>query len=183
MIVRIFISSVQKELTEERRAIRDYTNDASVQVMLFADRLEVWNLGAFPRALTIAQLRRPHASIPLNPLIARCREPGLPAPQFRQEGGQFIQTLPRPTPQVTAQVVKIMDSVSAKALSREELQSPAGMADRENFQSTYFEPLVTAGWLKRAIPDKPTSRFQKYRLTENDRAWLTTQAISKESTK
>jgi ATP-dependent DNA helicase RecG len=70
MTERIFISSVQKELAEERRSIRDYTSNASVQVMLFADRLEVWNPGELPPALTIAQLRRPHASIPRNPLIA-----------------------------------------------------------------------------------------------------------------
>jgi hypothetical protein len=106
-------------------AHRDYASNASVQVSLFADRLEVWNPGELPPALTIAQLRRPHASIPRNPLIAepmflaryaekagsgildmiaRFRKAGLPAPQFRQEGGQFIQTLPRPTPQGTGQV-------------------------------------------------------------------------------
>jgi ATP-dependent DNA helicase RecG len=59
-------------------------------------------------------LRRPHASIPRNPLIAEplflahyaekagtgtvdmialCREGGLPEPEFRQDGGQFVMTL------------------------------------------------------------------------------------------
>ena len=62
----------------------------------------------------MAQLRVPHASIPRNPLIcdpmflaryaekagsgildmiALCREAGLPEPEFRQEGGQFVQTV------------------------------------------------------------------------------------------
>ena len=49
---------------------RDYTSNASVQVMLFIDRLEVWNPGELPPPLTMAQLRLPHASIPRNPLIA-----------------------------------------------------------------------------------------------------------------
>ncbi len=95
-------------------AHRDYASNASVQVMLFADRLEVWNPGELPSALTLAQLRVPHPSIPRNPLISeplflahyieragtgtldmitRCREVGLSEPEFRQDGGQFVMTL------------------------------------------------------------------------------------------
>jgi predicted HTH transcriptional regulator len=95
---------------------RDYTSNASVQVMLFSDRLEVWNPGELPTALTIGELRLPHASIPRNPLIAEpmflahyaekagsgildmfklCAQANLPPPEFRQSGGQFIQTLNR----------------------------------------------------------------------------------------
>jgi len=48
---------------------RDYASNASVQVMLFADRLEVWNPGELPPSLTLDELRQPHASIPRNPLI------------------------------------------------------------------------------------------------------------------
>jgi len=98
---------------------RDYASNASVQVMLFADRLEVWNPGELPAPLTIAMLKRPHASIPRNPLIAEpmflatyaekagsgildmiglCKEAGVRAPAFRQDGGQFVQTLWRPRP-------------------------------------------------------------------------------------
>jgi predicted HTH transcriptional regulator len=97
-------------------AHRDYASNASVQVMLFADRLEVWNPGELPPTLTPDKLRIPHASIPRNPLIAdplflaryiekagtgtldmiaRCREAELPEPEFRQDGGQFVQTLYR----------------------------------------------------------------------------------------
>ncbi|HXU32092.1 MAG TPA: DUF4062 domain-containing protein [Thermoanaerobaculia bacterium] len=95
-------------------AHRDYSSNASVQVMLFADRLEVWNPGELPPALSLAQLRVPHPSIPRNPLISeplflahyieragtgtldmiiRCREVGLSEPEFRQDGGQFVMTL------------------------------------------------------------------------------------------
>ena len=38
-------------------AHRDYADNASVQVMLFADRLEVWNPGELPPTLTIDKLR------------------------------------------------------------------------------------------------------------------------------
>jgi predicted HTH transcriptional regulator len=51
-------------------AHRDYTSTASVQVMLFADRLEVWNPGGLPPNLSLQSLRQPHGSYPANPLIA-----------------------------------------------------------------------------------------------------------------
>lgn len=95
-------------------AHRDYTSNAGIQVMLFTDRLELWNPGELPATLTPERLREPHASIPRNPLIAeslylthyiekagtgtldmidRCREAGLPEPEFQQDGGQFIVKL------------------------------------------------------------------------------------------
>jgi len=95
-------------------AHRDYTSNAGVQVMLFADRLEIWNPGELPPSLTPERLREPHASIPRNPLIAeplylahyiekagtgtldmivQCREKGLPEPDFEQRAGQFVVTL------------------------------------------------------------------------------------------
>lgn len=95
-------------------AHRDYASNASVQVMLFSDRLEIWNPGELPPPLTMERLRAPHPSIPRNPLvadplflaryiekagtgtldmIALFREAGLPEPEFRQDGGMFVQTL------------------------------------------------------------------------------------------
>ena len=95
-------------------AHRDYTSNASVQVMLFADRLEVWNPGELPPSLTPERLREPHASIPRNPLVAeplylaryiekagsgtldmieKCSEAFLPAPDFEERAGQFVTTI------------------------------------------------------------------------------------------
>lgn len=97
-------------------AHRDYTSDGSVQVMLFADRLEIWNPGSLPPSLTLAMLRKPHGSFPRNPLlaeplylakyiermgtgtgdmIARCKKAGLSAPRFTVTDG-FKVTIPRP---------------------------------------------------------------------------------------
>jgi ATP-dependent DNA helicase RecG len=87
-------------------AHRDYTSNGSVQVMLFKDRLEVWNPGQLPLGLTTLKLRQPHNSIPANPLLAEpmyfagyierlgtgtgdiirlCQEKGLKEPEFIQE--------------------------------------------------------------------------------------------------
>lgn len=45
-------------------AHRDYTDNSSIQVMLFADRLEVMNSGRLPPPLTAEKLRVPHQSLP-----------------------------------------------------------------------------------------------------------------------
>lgn len=84
---------------------RDYTSNGSVQVMLFRNRLEVWNPGHLPYGLTPAKLLIPHPSIPTNPLLAnpvylagyiermgtgtrdivsKCMELGLREPEFIQ---------------------------------------------------------------------------------------------------
>jgi predicted HTH transcriptional regulator len=91
---------------------RDYTSNASVQVMLFRDRLEIWNPGHLPYGLTVEMLRGRHKSIPTNPLLARpmylygsieqvgtgtemiikqCLDFGLKAPEF-QQNVDFITT-------------------------------------------------------------------------------------------
>lgn len=103
-------------------AHRDYTSNASVQVMLFSDRLEVWNPGSLPPPLTLEKLREPHASVPANPLLAesmylvnyiermgtgtldmirRCVAAGLPEPEFTVTD-VFVARLRRPPPVVQA---------------------------------------------------------------------------------
>lgn len=105
---------VVREAIVNAVAHRDYRSNASVQVMVFADRLEVWNPGELPAGITPADLRREHPSIPRNPLICDplflahyvekagtgtldmirlCRDAGLPEPQFEQRGGQFVVTI------------------------------------------------------------------------------------------
>ena len=50
-------------------AHRDYTNNGSVQVMLFADRLEVWNPGRLSPPLTLEKLR---VAAPVTYPATRC---------------------------------------------------------------------------------------------------------------
>jgi len=108
-------------------AHRDYTSNGSVQVMLFADRLEIWNPGNLPPSLSLEKLRQHHGSVPGNPLLAeplyltkyiermgtgtldmirRCHDAGLPEPEFAISDG-FVTTIRREisvTPEVTPQV-------------------------------------------------------------------------------
>ena len=185
---------------------RDYASNASVQVMLFADRLEVWNPGELPSSLTFERLRRPHASIPHNPLIcepaflaryaekagsgildmiALCREAGLPEPEFRQDGGQFVQTIWRPKPAAAPrdttqagtkwgpsgdQAETLRKCLVDKSIG--ELMALAGRSNRTKFRDQVLNPLLDAGFIEMTIPDRPTSSLQKYRATGKGRAWL-----------
>lgn len=95
-------------------AHRNYRHNGFVQVIVFADRVEVWNPGELPPGLTPELLRQPHGPIPRNPLIAEplfrvkyvekagtgttdmiaeCRAAGLPEPDFKQCGPHFVVTL------------------------------------------------------------------------------------------
>jgi predicted HTH transcriptional regulator len=187
-------------------AHRDYASNASVQVMLFADRLEVWNPGQLPPPLTPKSLRSPHASIPHNPLIAEplfltryvekagtgildmislCKAAGVATPQFRQEGGQFVQTLWRPKAKAIAQITAPLGTklalsrhqVGILEKCREEtglidLMAIAGRTDRTKFRHQVLNPLLAEGLIEMTIPDKPRSSNQKYRLAAKGRAWL-----------
>lgn len=225
---------------------RDYTSNASVQVMLFKDRLEIWNPGSLPPPLTPEALRRPHASVPHNPLLAepmyltkyiermgtgirdmirRCQQAGLPEPEIRIDGGSFVLTVRRsvketatrpeaqsraqsgaqskaisPKPgggsgtgqvagQVTGQVAgqvtgqdidlsaswvfAILGACDVEPQRSRDLQEVVEIKHRETFQRNYLDPLLENELLERTIPDKPSSRLQKYRLTDQGRSLLT----------
>lgn len=106
--------SVIAEAIVNAVAHRDYRNPGFVQVIVFADRIEVWNPGELPAGLTPELLRQPHGPLPRNPLIAEpffrvkyvekagtgttdmiadCLEAGLPEPHFEQHGPHFVTTV------------------------------------------------------------------------------------------
>ena len=117
-------------------AHRDYTDNGSVQVMLFADRLEIWNPGRLPPPLTLEKLRVAHRSVPGNPLLAeslylaeyiermgtgtldmirRCLDAGLQEPEF-EAAGEFVTRIRRAAP--AGQPVVFTDRKEARAASR-----------------------------------------------------------------
>ncbi len=84
-------------------AHRDYNTTSAIQVMVFVDRVEVWNSGSLPSQLSVEDLKKPHTSFPNNPLLAntlyladyiqragsgtlemirQCRAQGVPEPEF-----------------------------------------------------------------------------------------------------
>lgn len=55
-----------------------------------------------------------------------------------------------------------------------ELMALAGRSNRSKFRDQVVKPLLTTGLLDMTLPTKPTSRNQKYSLTEKGRQFLTT---------
>ena len=126
---------------------RDYTSLASVQVMLFRDRLEVWSPGSLPRGMTIAKLSATHKSVPVNPLLARamylkgyieksgtgtedmiakCKEWGIPAPEWTEDDADdFRVILKRPAaePGVEKTMVKTMVNTMVKSRVESSVES------------------------------------------------------------
>lgn len=95
-------------------AHRNYNDTSGVQVMVFIDRVEIWNSGSLPSQLTISDLKKPHRSYPGNPLLAevfyladyiqkagsgtiemvkQCRQSGLPDPEFVNNRGYEFRTI------------------------------------------------------------------------------------------
>jgi predicted HTH transcriptional regulator len=105
---------VVREAIVNAIAHRNYASKSGVQVMVFADRIEVWNPGGLPEDMTLDMLRVPHPSVPRNRLISEplflahyieragtgtldmirlCMEAGLPEPEFRNEGERFATVI------------------------------------------------------------------------------------------
>jgi ATP-dependent DNA helicase RecG len=89
------------------------------------------------------------------------------------EAGEFaeVDTL-QVNGQVTGQVQRLL-AVCNGVLSRAELQEKLGLRHRDNFIEAYLQPALYARLLEMTIPDKPRSSKQKYRLTEQGHAVLT----------
>ncbi len=104
-------------------AHRNYANHASVEIILYKDRLEISNPGSLPLGWTTERLKQLHNSVPHNPFIAhpmylagyieqlgtgtedmvkKMKEHGLPEPEFIQEE-DFRTIIYRYTPQDTMQ--------------------------------------------------------------------------------
>ena len=134
-------------------AHRDYTENGSVQVMLFSDRLEIRNPGRLPPPLTLEKLREAHRSVPGNPLLAeslylaeyiermgtgtldmirRCVDAGLPEPEFAVTDG-FVTTVTRAL--APEQVDRLLESpvVSSRTRGQAGVQAgvQAGLEGRE----------------------------------------------------
>ena len=78
---------------------------------------------------------------------------------------------PQVAPQVTPQVERLLQTLVGE-MSREELQITLGLQDRKSFRARYLTPALAEGLIEMTLPEKPNSRLQKYRLTDQGRRRL-----------
>ena len=78
--------------------------------------------------------------------------------------------------QVTGQVAARILAFCEEPRKGSEIQALVEIRHRETFLNNYLNPLLERGWIERTIPEKPRSRLQRYRLMQEGRAWLASNA-------
>ena len=162
-------------------AHRDYNSNGAVQIMVFADRVEIWNPGRLSSQLTIERLKKPHTSYPFNPLIAeilyladyiqkagsgtiemikQCRDHKIPDPKFSYSNREFRVVMKR-KPLVSPVKEKTTQKTTQKILAliknnpnitRQELAQALSLS--ENGIKFHLRNLKANNFLRRIGPDK-----------------------------
>ncbi len=92
------------------------------------------------------------------------------APGWHQATGKVTSPVTAPVGEyVTRHLVLLADRA---ALSNANILEAFGLKSRRRLRDTYIDPSLAEGLVEPTIPEKPTSRLQKYRLTEKGRRLL-----------
>lgn len=106
--------------------------------------------------------------------------------------GYISPTTPQPTPEATPQVTpqvnqqqiikkalnttenitKLIDTLSDKKLTSNQIMQEMGLKDKKNFKATYLNEAIKAKFVKMLYPDRPNHPKQKYYLTTKGLAIL-----------
>ena len=170
---------------------QNYFHYSPAQVRVYNDRVEFYNPGHSLKDPVLfdspgSNLRNPLIAAVFYDIgwaeakgtgIKTTREylknEGYPPPEYLNDmkSDTFTVTLRRPAEQVTPQVtpqVEMMDRVASTLnccetpRSLKEIMAFLKLRDRKHFIEKILNPMLEKGYLKRTIPDKPRSRFQKY---------------------
>jgi len=76
------------------------------------------------------------------------------------------------SPDENSRLLPILTACMEKPQSSRALQSAAGIRNRPTFHINFLTPLLKQNLLERTLPEKPTSRLQKYRITEKGKKML-----------
>lgn len=117
----------------------------------------------------VLTIRRNRMWLGSTPGLGHDQVGGALAPGGGQVAGQVTGQVIR---QVDAWVIRVLSACAMRPLSSREIQEAAGLRHRETFQRNYLDRIINDGLVERTVPDKPTSRLQKYRLTEKGRKLL-----------
>jgi len=170
---------------------QNYYHRSPAQIRIYNDRLEFYNPGYSLKDPSLfdspgSELRNPViASVfydigwaetkgtGLKTAIELLKEEKLPLPEYTNDikNDTFTLILPHPFVEITPQVTEQVEIMDRTAMTLEFCRTPkflkeimkfVGLKDRKYFMQKILNPLLEAGLLRRTIPDKPRSRFQKY---------------------
>jgi ATP-dependent DNA helicase RecG len=137
-------------------------------------------IGEFLKELDLTEGR----STGIPKILRAMRNNGSPLPEFETDDNRTFYLVRLPTHVSTPQVIdpvtdpvtdpvgRLLVLLTDGELSPKELRLRLGLAHRPTFRDNYLHPALDANLIEMTIPDKPTSRNQKYRLTEKGRAVL-----------
>lgn len=174
-------------------AHRDYSNFAGgIKLEVSPQQVKIWNSGAFPKGVDEQKIQQGHISVLRNPDIAHglylqgymeklgrgsvviqktCQQAGLPAPKWHSDQSSGVtltlfapEVTPEVAPEVTPEVGKLLMALIGEQ-PRVELQQILALKDAEHFRKQYLQAAMDMALVEMTIPEKPTSRSQKYRLT------------------
>lgn len=183
---------VEVRITAEELVILSYPGaDRSIRMEDFrkgqavSRRYRNRRIGEFLKELDLAEGR----STGVPKILRAMRENGSPAPVFESDEDRtfFLVRLPvrekvgqegarqetvhvtgqvtgQDTGQVTNQVEQLV-AVLRGEMGRAQLQEVLELAHRDHFTAAYLKPALEAGLIEMTLPDKPTSRNQRYRRT------------------
>ena len=78
------------------------------------------------------------------------------------------QVAPKDTPKDLDQRLTELIEFCVMPRSKREIMDYLGLTDSKNFRERYLVPLLNAGKIEMTIPDKPSSRRQKYKKVNSD---------------
>ena len=184
---RIFVSSVQKEFAHVRKLFR-YTPDYAGANPRFQEgdvfRITVPIKDEHIAWGTIPPLPNETVTPTVVPTVApTITTTVVPVVAIQGAPSDMPSVVPSVAPSVMPSVASLPDDFSGprfhallRLLKTEQgaasILSKIDIPNRVDLVRRYLNPLLSAGLIERTVPDKPTSRFQKYRLTPAGRAAL-----------
>ncbi len=142
--MRIFISSVQKEFAAERKALAEYLSGDSL-------------------------LRRFFETV-RRPATGSATQSGTQSGPGQDQGGQLESRLESRLESALA--AKVMLAIRPQPLGKAAIAPILGHKTVSGELHKQIKRMVDGGLIEPTVPEKPTSRLQKYRLTAKGQALL-----------